>query len=379
MIDKKVLIVFSDYYLPYSPSTLNLFYELKKNKFDVRILAAQPNPDFSLQKIVDEKIEYVTPVRNDRNVVGRVYDKVVSKVISKEQLDRKNLMSGLAISFIKKIGDIEADEIIAVDFFSLWCVQQAGKTAHLLSLEIQEFDPYFNNCNLSKIKSVLIQTEKRFNHLFRNSVKPPFSILPNSPPLIDFKPDVQGREKFNLVYCGSAIIEFGIFSCLDFISDFPEYKLTIKGAVPSNTREGIEKYYSELLTSKRLVINDTYMDATGLTQFISKFWAGFAFYDFYRFPHLRRFNYYTAPSGKLYQYFNSGVPVVGNMLEGFTMVDNYNAGKLISYLSANQIKNALDYIENDYNEISENSKKLSFHFDSASFLQKFIKEFLISN
>jgi len=263
-----------------------------------------------------------------------------------------------------------------VDTFSLWCVQQGGRSAHLLSLEIREPDPYFDNCDHSQIESVITQTEERYRRVFNGLIRPPYSLLPNSPAFLDFSPSYHEREKHRLVFCGSAIAEFGVFGCIDFISDYPQYTLTIKGAVPENTREGINRYYYHLLRDNRLIIDDSYADQVELTKFISEFWVGLAFYDFYRFPFFRGFNYYTAPSGKLYQYFNAGVPVIGNQLSGFKIIEESNVGRLIPYLSSLQIKRALDDIEANYYDMAIRAKQLSREFDSNVFLDRFINTYI---
>lgn len=372
MTVKKILIIFSDFQLPYSPTTLNLFYSLKKLGFDVTLLAEEPVKHFSLQRVKDPKIRYVNSKISPKSFFRRMM-RIITKVIGSENLKRKySLFTAKALNFINAIADCDADIIIAVDFFSLWCVQQLQQPAHLLSLEILENDRYYSECDLSKIKSVIIQSEVRYNYLFKENVRPPFSVLPNSPFYDDFVPDYENRVKHNLIFCGSAIAEFGIFNCLDFLLDFPAYRLTIKGAVPENTRLGIEAFYSELLTEGRLVLNDTYMSSEELNRYVSTFWAGFAFYDFYRFHSLRKFNYYTAPSGKLYQYFNSGIPVIGNQLEGFNIVENKRAGKLIKHLSSIEIKRALDTIDASYYELASNAKKISLEFDLQKFMDNVI-------
>ena len=126
-------------------------------------------------------------------------------------------------------------------------------------------------------------------------------------------------------------------------------------------------------------MNDTYMEQEELNRYVSQFWAGFAFYDFYRFATLRKFNYFTAPSGKLFQYFNSGVPVIGNQLSGFKMVEDHKAGQLIEHLGSLEIKKALDVINASYLEFSTNSKKLSREFDLKYYMDKAVREITGTN
>jgi len=369
---KKILIVFSGAHLPYSTTILNLFYSLKKLGYKVSILADEPVQKFSLEKVNDPDVHYINIKVSTKSIFKRLSSLIINRIGNKRAREHNSLQNAKAFNYISAIAGYDADIIIAVDFFCLWCVQQLQRPAHLLSLEILENDRYFDACDFTKIVSVIIQSKERYNYLFKSNITPPFTILPNSPFYDNFIPPYESRIKNNLIYCGSALCEFGIISCLDYLMDFPEYKLTIKGAVPEGTKLSIEKFYNELLKEGRLVLNDTYMSAGELTRYVSGFWAGFAFYDFYRFSMVRSFNYYTAPSGKLYQYFNSGIPVIGNQLSGFQIVESKNAGRLVKYLSSLEIKNALDAIEVSYLEIASNSKKISLEFDLKIFMDNVI-------
>lgn len=369
----KILIVFTNNYLAYSPTTLNLFYSLKKTGNQVKLIAEEPAQQFSKQLIDDPDISYINTRAREKSLSSRLKGVVVRKYGGDKARNRHSLLTPKAVNYIKEIREQKANLVIAVDFFALWCVQQLQMSAHLLSLEILENDKYYQASDVYKIDSVLIQSVERYNYLFDGLVKPRFTILPNSPVYDDFTPDYGARDRVNLIYCGSAVPEFGIFSVLDFLLDYPEYALTIKGAIPANTKLSIEKFYMELLTEKRLELNDSYMMPSELNRYVSNFRVGFAFYDFYRFEYLRRFNYYSAPSGKMYQYFNSGVPVIGNQLNGFNVIERSKCGELIKCLSSKEIKKALDLIEENYFEFAINSKKTSLDFDQEKFMDNVIK------
>jgi len=169
------------------------------------------------------------------------------------------------------------------------------------------------------------------------------------------------------------MLYFGIITCLDFLRDYKEYTLTIKGAYPNGTKEIVEEFYSDLLTEKRLIIDTNYLSEESLTKYVSKFRIGFAFYDFYRFPHLKTFNYYTAPSGKVYQYLNSGTPIIGNVLPGFKFINETKSGVLVNYLSTQQIKMAIDAIEEDYLTYAENAKRIASEYDFNKMIIPFLK------
>lgn len=370
---KDFLIIFSDVYLAYSPSTLNLFYSLKKHH-NVELVAARQLASFSDNKVADDDIKYIDfkVKRNILNIIHLVFYKILDRFSnSPENAEHKrnlyNNQTRAIIAYIKKT----KKEIIAVDFMVLWCVQQAGKKAHVLSLEIYENDRYFKNVQLSNIKSMIIQSQERLNYLFPKE-KPVYFIVQNSPVTINFVPVYKQRKNTDLIYCGSSVLGFGIITCLDFIKDYKEYTLTVKGAFPKETVEVVNEFYADLIAEKRLIIDTDYLSEKDLTYYLSKFRIGFAFYDFYRFSHLRSFNYFTAPSGKVFGYLNSGVPVIGNILPAFEFIEKNDCGKLISHLSSIQIKSAIDAIEDNYLYYAENTKRLSAEYDFNKMIQPFI-------
>ena len=370
---KCFLIVFTDPHLAYSPTTLNLFYKLKKN-YDVKLLAPiQPNY-FSDNVVTDDDISYFNwrVKRNILDLLKLLFFKIADLLIqpTEKTLSLRTLFNYKTTAIISNIKKTEC-EIIAVDTMALWCVQQVGKKAHFLSLEIHDNDKYFENTQFDTIKSVIIQSQERFNHLFPNR-KPLSFIVQNAPKYKNFLPFYAERKKTDLLYCGSAVSGFGIITCLDFIKDYKEYTLTVKGALPKDTAKVIEEFYSDLIEEKRLIIAGDYLSESDLTDYVSKFRIGFAFYDFYRFDHLRTFNYYTAPSGKIFQYLNSGIPIIANVLPAFEFINKQGCGKLIDYLSSVQIKLAIEYIENDYLKMAEKAKSVSSQFDFDKMIQPFL-------
>ena len=295
----------------------------------------------------------------------------ISKTLNPEDPTLKTLLTAQAKCLIEKIKEFNG-EIIAVDFFALWCVQYAGKEAHLLSLEISDHDSYRENCNLSQIKSVLIQTNERYNYLFKGLALKTF-IVQNAPKSIDSELHVSSRKKNQLIYCGSAVPWFGIFSCIEFIKDFPGYTLTVKGAIPPKIRKIIDDSFESLVTSNQLILNEQYLEPEELNEFLKEFYLGFVFYDFYRFEFINSFNYKTAPSGKLFQYYNAGLPVVGNNIVGLNSIEQYNAGVLINSLGSQSIKHAIEKIDNNYLSYVKGAKLASKDFDFHTSIEPFIE------
>ena len=368
-----ILIVFPDLHLPYSPSTLRLYEALIDAGYRVKLIAPEPEAQYSSLKVDLEGVRYFNQYVCDYGFVKRSLLRVTENLLGKRLPVKCKLMTGRAKCFINQIKKFKGTDIIAVDFFSLWCVHQTGRDAHLLSLEILENDVYYQNCDFNRIRSVLIQSQVRYDYLF-TGYKPKCFFFVNAPSFIDIEPRYDSRSPYELIYCGTAVISFGIISILDFLVDYPEYSLTVKGNVPRETEVVIEHHYFELVRSGRLRVDSTYVSPSELTEYVSRFRIGFAFYDFYRFMHLRKFNYFTAPSGKLFQYLNAGVPVVGNILEGFSFVESEQVGALIGQLSSGSIKKAIDNIEADYFGTAVRAYNLARRLDTGPALETYIRE-----
>ena len=198
---KKILIVFPDPILPFSPSTLNL-YDSLSNIYDVTILTFEPNLSYSSQKITDKKIIYLKQLANP--LLAKIFMRGLREITKKLKLKNYNLLllfAGRAFPLIREIKKFDG-EIIAVDFFALWCVMMAKKKAHLLSLEIIDDDLYRNSCPINSIKSVIIQSEERYNYLFGNQKIKTFFVQ-NAPRYIDEKIDLRKRKKNELIFCGN--------------------------------------------------------------------------------------------------------------------------------------------------------------------------------
>ena len=114
------------------------------------------------------------------------------------------------------------------------------------------------------------------------------------------------------------------------------------------------------------------MSPKDLNNFLANYYIGFVFYDSCRFEYINTYNYETAPSGKLFQYFNAGVPVVTSNVKGLNAVKQYGAGIMIDNLNSKSIKEAVDKISANYVPFAEAAKKASAHFDFSGAAEVFI-------
>ena len=136
--------------------------------------------------------------------------------------------------------------------------------------------------------------------------------------------------------------------------------------MPAADRKRFAADYSDLLTEKRLLINDTYIENDDVVGYFSQFEIGICFYDF-NVDWINHFNYRSAPSGKLFKYLAAGIPVLASDISGFLFVNEFECGVLIANLGADQMQEAIEKIRGNYAEYCTNAIKAAkyFSFDKA--------------
>lgn len=353
---KKIVIVSSDDIILYQPTILNLYGLLIQN-FDVTIISFEPE---YLGKAKDEEknIIYIKPnaFKKKLNRVPELLFNAVAKRIDKH-LFRFNYRLSFTRAYKEKLlrkqlKNISAAIFIAVDPMPLYAVQEVKGAAHFLSLEIIPRDRYWKKIDYSLILSVVIQNKMRYEYLFGTRAYPVFYIQ-NAPMLKD-KVINTGTRK-DLLWAGTIVENFAVLDCFEFIKAYPQYSLQCKGGVEQKTKLIIENKYADLLATKKVIINSSYLPADIFVQYLSGFKTGFCFYSHALIK--SNFNYETAPSGKLFMYLAAGVPVVASNISGFAFIEEFGAGVLIDDYKPLTIFNALKKIEADYKTYSTNAYK----------------------
>ena len=351
---EKILIVSADDILLYQPTILNL-YDYLKNDFDVTIISFQPE-FLGRQRDDTRKISYQAANKFKKkmfriaelllNAPLKRIDKFLFKIKFRAQIVKKYKCSIL----LKELEKLEADHIIAVDFMPLYAAQKVFGEAHFLSLEILPYDHYQRLIDQRKIKSVIIQNQLRFDHLFQQA-RPKVFYIQNAPCCSSVY--LNDGDRNGLVWGGTIVKEFGVFDCIRFIQASPQYSLTLKGGARQNVLKKIQTDYKDLIDSGKLVVATDYLPANDLIKFLSKFRIGICFYgwDIIR----KNFNYQTAPSGKLFMYLAAGLPVIACDIPGFKFIEEYNAGVLIKDYQPQTIEAAIKKIENNYSSFQQNS------------------------
>lgn len=375
-MSRNIAIIFTDKWLAYSPTTLGIYDALKQKGCNVRIFAGTQAEEF--RRNIGRDIEIVHDNHDRflgfRNLADRIKRRITRPFRNGKQSPQSDY--GHFVLFDNALRRFNPDEIIAVDSRALVIAQHSfpQKKINLLSLEIREADPYRAMVSIDRISRVIIQSEVRLKHLINGAKIKPFFVQ-NSPTFEPF--DLNTTDRKGLVFCGTATEGFGILSCARFLSDCTEYQLTVKGAVLEPVMQYVQVIFPELLRERRLVIDTDYLEMPQLLPYLRKFRIGFCFYDT-RFPFYDCFNYQTAPSGKMFAYFASGVPVIGTRLPGLKPIEDFNAGVLIENLEVSTIKRAIATIEADYHAYAHNCLKAAERFSFDRSIAPFVDDLMAS-
>lgn len=352
---KCILIIFPDEWLSHSPTILNLV-RILETSFNVNVLALDDGT-FRNSDLRDNRFMFIrinqtlakTLLRRARPIYAWV--KAFLLVLRLNQLQKKRRI----------------DEVIAVDSVGLWAAQKFFGKCHFLSLEVKR-DFFFNKSDMGRIKSIVIQSQERLNALFKRSMSNVFFIQ-NSPAVgrMDISKHLKQSFSGKLVYLGNVIPNHGIYKILDAINgdSTGQLTLTIKGVIYKNSvRTAILSRYKRLIDQGKVVLDETYTSQDNIVKYLSPFSIGFCIYDF-NLISKNDFNYLSSPSGKLFNYYAAGVPVIGTDVSGLSSVHEFKTGILIKELSADRILTAIKQIADNYEEFSRNCIRAARHFDFA--------------
>ncbi len=360
---RKVLIVTTDSTLAYQPTLLNLYHELKEH-FDISIVSFCYYNNFIPAK-GDYKVQYLKIPRFQKkllflfNRIGESLINPILKVAGTKLAYRNDLFKALVSATLRRyLEQTTPDEVIAVDFQALSVCQAVFGRAHFLSLEIYPHDKFRKQCDFRRIRSVIISSEERYEHLFGSQELRRF-IIQNAPIHKQYEL-VPITERHGLIWAGTIDLKFGVQYVIDFIRNYPQYSLTLKGPFVTGLEDHIRSSYQELISEGRLIINKTYLENDEFIRFISGHEIAFCFYDWEVIRN--NINYYLGNAGRLFMYFAASVPTIACNTPGLKSVRDFNAGRLIDDYQPDTIKKAIDEIKQHYETIAENCLKASEHF-----------------
>jgi glycosyltransferase involved in cell wall biosynthesis len=376
---RKILILFPGSHLAYSPTTIQLYDSFNPEIFDVRIIAPSPKT-FTGQKVIGRNVIYFDRTKGYfgfKRYFARILFEI-SILLRKEGFYKRIFGSNYNYYFFtfRRIRNAVLKEkyerIITVDLDFLIIVTNLNIKTDFLSLELPEDVSILSNIKLNNISRVISQSLERYTYLFP-TMSIPYFLVQNAPV---YRRIGRSGERHSLIYNGTAWDIFGFFYCLDFLKENIDETLVVIGAMPDATKKQIKNKYQNLLESGRLIVDTSYYTDEQLFKKMLDFEIGFCFYNF-EYDQINTFNYKTAPSGKMFRYLASGVPVVAVNIPGFAFVNIFECGVLIDEINPKTIKQAIDTIRTDYDKYSLNAEKAAKNFCFEKSIKKYLETYKV--
>lgn len=356
---RKLVIVFPDDWLPFSPTTLNVYDQLSRD-WSVELLTFRNRKDtWGLDQ--SRQVRLISTWNWAEKILDRM-DKGFRFFIGRTlQLKRRFR----AIQIMSVAGRMKAQVWVTVDTHAAWALQKLGKSVHLISLELYDRDPFIAKLKSDRIRSVLIQSKTRLVSLAPHVIDPVF-VVQNAPVFPGPQAGNKWNERNGLVMSGSCIPEFGLNIVLKWFRQNSQEKLAFHGTIWPSDESSIRGEFTHEIEKGNLNLSLGYMSSAQLLTYLHQYRIGFCFYDL-RFEDVNQFNFWMAPSGKLFHYFAAGVPVIATDLPGLQVVREYNTGVLIRDDDPRTIRAAIEHIHANYDEMVQNCYKAAaeFSFDKA--------------
>ena len=356
---KSILIVFPDEWLQYSPSVLNLYQCCKENHYTKLIYV--DNGRFKNDGLVD----HYSTIK-----IGKFAAYFWRKTIGYKFYKVLRLFFTL---FFIKLFDKKYDTVIAIDSSGYLVTKLFFKQAIYFSLETEK-DVFYRLSKKLGIETMLIQSNERKDFMIGDDESITVFYLQNSPILDENSNRYIGPKDKRILYMGNIEFGYGLEYFIDCVKDLDDaYTLTLKGIKNDKYFNWLHEKYHDIIKSGKLNFDFDYVEQTKIIEYVSHFYIGITGYDIDLAK--KSFNYFSSPAGKLFNYYAAGVPVIGIDIIGLKSVKDFNAGLLIDAVTSENVKNAIQKIELNYNEHSANCLKASVEFDFKKGFDKFINEY----
>ena len=374
---EKICIVTADRILAYQPSILNL-YDLLSQHFDVEIISLKPAYIAKGIAVTDRTVQYIdtettvnrllTFVQHALNFPLKRFSKHIAFISYRFHFSKTYELCRIR-KFLK---ERQYDCYIGVDSYGFFPIQRLKRKGYFFSLELSPTDPYIRKVDTAAIQGIIIQSHARLDYLFPGTQRPVFYIQ-NAPSFTNIEPPAHRQ---GLIWAGSIVKEFGVMDLLHFIDVYPQYELYLKGGTTPPMKQEIVDRYKDLIASGNVIFDTRYIPDVEFYAYLSAFRIGFCFYDWDLIR--ANYNYFTAPSGKLYAYYVAGVPVIAPDIEGMSSVREFGTGVLVADYKPKTIQAAITEIEKDHARYVANCTKAAQHFSFSRMAAPFLQHLLES-
>jgi glycosyltransferase involved in cell wall biosynthesis len=354
---KSVLIVFPDEWLQYSPSLLNL-YNCCKEEYYTKIIY-----------INHKKFDNTGLVDNYKSIRVRKFPAYVWRKTFGYKLYK--VFKLFWCLFLVKLFDRRYDIVIAIDSSGYVPTKLFFPKTIFFSLELKK-DNFYKISRKLGIDRLIIQSKERKDFLVGENPDIEVFYIQNAPILKKQGITLKEKTDKRILFLGNIDFGYAIDQFIDCIKELDDsYTLTLKGIRNENFFNLLNQKYADLIHSGKLIFDFNYTEQSKIIEYVSQFYIGIVGYDLEVVKH--DFNQFSAPSGKLFNYYAAGIPVMATDIIGLRSVKDYNAGVLIDTFSADKIKDAVNVIEKNYQQFSANCLVAAEAFDFKKAFDAFIK------
>ena len=370
---KKILIIFPNEWLAYTPTLLNIVDALT-NLFDITVITID-NGLYNNEKIKHRQEFNFIEIDDFLMSSIAFLSKIIKKSNKADRLIKLFFISIGVWKWKKQLRRDEKYEVMAVDSLGLFIAQKYFDKCHLISLEPHK-DFFYRRTDANLIESVIAHSQERYDFLFE-TIKPKCFVIPNSPRFESHEiPELSELKTPKAIFFGNANPRNGIYFILEALRNIKNISLTIRGTISSADKKRFFDDYSDLFESRSVSIEEDYIPQDKIIDYLSQFYLGFCFYDFKYVDEITKFNFISVPSGKMFNYYAAGVPVIGSDIMGLKSVRDFEAGILIKNITSNTISQAIENIIERHQYYRINCLKAAKHFDFETAVKPLQKYFL---
>lgn len=345
----KWLIIFPDSWIAYSPSCINFAKMLERNGEQYFVLR---HSDY---EVVNEGIDLKQKIITFNKILFRIFNKRGIRIFLKYYK---------ILNFYKEAKKLEKefhfDRFVGIDEVGYVTAYLLNKKAIYYSLEVSNslLDNFIFKC--LKPYLLIIQSKERKDYLCKKNMN--VAYIQNSP-IVENK-IAQKKYSGKLIYFGNLELGYGLGDIFDSLYSMNEvlYVKYLK-KTSSKYRDSVLNKYKKLIDEKQLILDDSYIEQEAVIDYIRDFDIGFCFYDKQQIE--KSFNLASSPSGKMFNYFATGIPVIANDTVGFNPIKQFNAGILLKDINTQTIIEAIGKIRENYSVFRENSINAGVEFNYA--------------
>jgi glycosyltransferase involved in cell wall biosynthesis len=250
---------------------------------------------------------------------------------------------------------------ILFDFYGLGSVTKCKqkKCITVFSLELEDYLKNISKKFRGDISFLISQSNQRAEYLDASAT---VLIVPNSyqEPIISNRS--KETEQSGLIYSGTICKAFGQ-DWLQSLADFEGCKnlrLVFHGRCVDESIRVLQRNH---------LVLDAYLSDFELQKLLESCAVGLIFYDSKYIDASQKFNFETAPSGKLFKYLSSGIPVIVNSCDGMKVVTDFGAGIELDCITPESVLAAYKKIINNYDHYQSGCRRL---MNDSMFVKKIL-------